>query len=275
MYKPVTHKSSMSVELFYRYYGTEGKPPLVIIHGFMGSSRNWNSIAQTLSEHFDVFCVDLRNHGDSPHTQSMHFSEIIEDLHDFINSKGIDPAIILGHSLGGKVAMAYACKYPTTVTGLIVVDIAPKRTPFKYEKALDALINLDLKAIKTRKDADQAVCKTIPNESLRQFFLSSLARDKAKGFYWKNNLQVLLKESETLSNTPLTTEDAFNGPVMFIRGEHSDYLKEEDRPTIAWHFKFYTLQTVYDAGHNVHTDNKEDFLDLVYNFALHQLKCWL
>jgi len=163
-----------SVSLHFEALGKSGNPPLIILHGLLGSSRNWLSVGKMLAEYFDVFLLDLRNHGSSPHTNTMDYDEMVEDVLNWANKKNLDTFYLLGHSLGGKVAMTFACRYPERIRALIIEDIVPKEYVLRYANEFQAMNDLSLKDIKNRTDADKILETKIPDWTWRQFLLTNL-----------------------------------------------------------------------------------------------------
>src|SRR5258708_1893067 len=163
------------MQLHSKVYGKD--EPLIILHGLFGSSDNWHSICLKLAPCFQVFAVDQRNHGGSPHHSDMNYSLMASDLVEFMQMQRLSKASILGHSMGGKTAMQFALLFPEKIERLIVVDIAPRAYPPNHERILAALMALSVSRYDTRAQIEQALATAIPNLSLRQFLLKNLARD--------------------------------------------------------------------------------------------------
>ena len=159
-------------------------PPLVILHGLFGSLDNWFSIAKELVEHYTLYLVDQRNHGDSPHAEEWNYAVMVEDLKELIDDEGLEKIYLMGHSMGGKTVMKFAVTYPERVEKLIVADIAPRFYPIHHQTILEGLNSLNLNQIKSRKEADDQLAQYIPELGVRQFLLKSLTRD-SEGFAWK------------------------------------------------------------------------------------------
>lgn len=254
----------VSVKLKYESLGKSGNPPLVIMHGLLGSSRNWMSVGDLLSEYFDVFVLDLRNHGGSPHRDSMSYEEMAQDLVEWLEDRGIDKFYLLGHSLGGKVAMTYACRYPGHLLGLIIEDIAPREyVLLRYRVEFDAMNGLDLAHVKTRGEADELLKVQITDWEWRQFILTNLVRDANKHFHWRINLKALTAWLPEIMKNPLKESDRYDGPTLFLRGADSDYIREEDYGAIYKHFPHARIDVIEHAGHNAHIDNTEEFVQAV------------
>ncbi len=250
------------MKLFYREMG-QGRP-LVILHGLFGSSDNWLSIAKTLSEHYKVYLVDQRNHGQSPHDSEFNYAVLAEDLNTFLKDNNIENPLIIGHSMGGKAAMEFAVRYPQKWEKLIVVDIAPKAYKVHHDQILDGLNALNLATLTSRNEADEQLSKWVPEMGVRQFLLKNLARDNS-GFVWKINLPIITQNIEIIGHG-LSKRLEVEKPVLFIRGENSHYIKDEDFELIAQYFPSAKISTIANAGHWVHAEQPDEFISVVQNF---------
>ncbi|HET7625440.1 MAG TPA: alpha/beta fold hydrolase [Verrucomicrobiae bacterium] len=251
------------MRLHFREYG-RGEP-LVILHGLFGSLDNWHFISTRLSEQFRVFALDLRNHGHSPHDDAMNYSAMSEDLLEFLREHSLPEANIMGHSLGGKVAMQFALSNPALVRKLIVADMAPRAYAPAHEAIFNALLALDLKPFQTRQQFDDALAPAIPDFAVRRFLLKSLSRDANGNFRWKFNLAALHKNYPKL-NAALELERPFEKPALFIRGEKSNYIRDEDCVLIREFFPRARVETISGASHWLHAEAPEIFLGIVKNF---------
>jgi len=252
-------------KLFFRKLG-QGKP-LIILHGLFGASDNWLTIGKSLSEHFEVYLVDQRNHGQSFHDHEHNFDVMAEDLANFIKENSITQPIVLGHSMGGKVAMNYALSHPGKVEKLIVVDISPRGYKVHHDKILEGLKSIDLGSLESRKEADDQLAKYVPNVGERQFLLKSLSRT-GDGFEWKinvaaidNNIGLIVGEIDGEPN-PV--------PTLFIDGENSNYIRDIDLPIIKKLFPDSQVVTIKNAGHWVHAEQPEAFLETLMAFLSKQ-----
>jgi esterase len=239
-------------------------PPLVLLHGLFGSNENLGGIARALSDRFTVYGMDLRNHGRSPHADSMDYVDMAADVRDTLDAHGLDAATVLGHSLGGKTAMELALSAPERVSGLVAVDIAPIAYDRRHDQELEALHELDLSAVRSRGDADAALADPIPNPAIRQFLLKNLSRTD-NGFTWRIPLETIHAEYAKIAAAP-PSAGPYDGPTLFIRGGNSDYLPEEAETTIHERFPQARIETIPDAAHWVHVDAPEAFLDLLNDF---------
>ena len=251
------------MRLHFREYGRGA--PLVILHGLFGCLDNWQSISRRLAARFRVFALDQRNHGHSPHSPEMNYDVMAGDLRDFMVARAIAGAHVLGHSMGGKTAMQFALSFPVMTGRLIVVDIAPRAYEPAHGEILEALLSLDPRSFRTRKEAEAALAPTVPGLSERRFLLKNLARDSAGAFHWKLNLQHILANYPAL-NAAVRGSIAFPGPTLFVQGERSDYIGDRDLPLIHGLFPRAEVRTLPGAGHWVHTDAPEAFTGLVESF---------
>ncbi|HXV82228.1 MAG TPA: alpha/beta fold hydrolase [Candidatus Binatia bacterium] len=239
--------------------------PLIILHGLLGSADNWRSMSRRLGAHYKVFAVDLRNHGRSPHSDVFNYDVMAVDLREFMEHQALRRIVLLGHSMGGKVAMKFAIEYSDQVDRLVIVDIAPK--PYQPAKRymLEALRSLDLTRYKFFADVDAALAAEVPGESLRQFLLKNLARDENGRLRWKVYLEVVYRNYDKLARG-LAVERTFDKPTLFIRGGKSNYIEDDDATLIRQIFPQADIATLPEAGHWVHVNAPEEFLQTVLNF---------
>jgi len=241
----------------------EGKP-LIILHGLFGSSDNWQTLGKRFAENFRVFLVDQRNHGRSPHSDVFNYDVMARDLKEFMADQNLEDAVILGHSMGGKVAMRFAQLYPEKAEKLVVVDMGIKSYPSHHEKILQAFKEVDLNSIKSRSEADQAVEDLIPVFGVRQFILKNLYRKGKNEFGWRVNFNVLEKEMDSiLAALANSTVDV---PALFLYGAKSDYVLEEDKPGISRIFKRVEFAEL-PAGHWIHAEVPDEFYEEVKKFV--------
>jgi esterase len=238
--------------------------PLVILHGFLGSSDNWRSMSKRLSSHFTVYCLDLRNHGQSPHSDAMDYPIMAADLREFVETQSLAQAFFLGHSMGGKVAMQFAGQYPERVDKLVVVDIAPKAYPPTHQSLLAALRAVDLRAAKKFSDIDSALNGPIPDTAVRQFLMKNLTRDD-RGFHWRIALDAIMQNYNALTQA-VVVERPFSKPACFIRAGRSNFVADEDAAHIRKAFPQAKIETIASAGHWVHIDAADEFYQTVTGF---------
>ncbi len=239
--------------------------PLVILHGLFGTLDNWQTLGRQFAEHFMVFLVDQRNHGRSPHTGSMNYPAMADDLHYFMESHWLYRSHIMGHSMGGKTAMQLALQYPDMVDKLIVVDIAPKAYPPNHQFIFDALFAIDLDQVDSRADAEEQLARHIQDSGIRQFLLKNLTRTREGAYRWKMNLPVIYQHYQEIVGAT-TGDDPYEGPALFIRGANSPYILDADFPMIRQLFPQARIETIPGAGHWVHADQPEKLFRLVVDF---------
>jgi len=253
------------MELSFQDIG-EGSP-VVILHGLFGAAKNWNSIAKQMARKYRILSVDLRNHGSSPWTDTMSYVEMAQDIVEFLDQRGIEKCAIVGHSMGGKVAMTMALKSPERVERLAVCDIAPikyKRMVFK--SYAEKLQSIDLTTIKRRSEVDPLIADVIESPAVRAFLLGNLISDK-DGLSWQVNLDTLAREMEKIGGVPALRMDAqYSGKTLFINGGESDYVKSSQHQLIRHLFPAVQFQTIEGAGHWVHAEKPHEFMELLNEF---------
>ena len=257
------------MELYYREYGESNLPPLIVFHGLMGSSRNWQAAGAELGKFFKVYCLDLRNHGQSPHEAPHSYRAMMDDVFAWMERKGLSSSHFMGHSMGGKLAMAIACFYPEKVRSLVVVDIVPKTYPSSHDSEYVAMRSIDLKALPSRTAADRFLVEAVPDWGKRQFMLTNLARrEDGAGFRWIINIDALEANQREIEGSPIGDSDRFEGPTLFLMGGKSDYFdREADRTLIERSFPDAELQIIEASGHNPHFECREEFVSRVAKFA--------
>ena len=252
------------MQLFHRDLGGAGRPPLVILHGMLGSSRNWLSVGTELAGTFHVSALDLRNHGRSPHDIAMNYGVLADDVLAWLDSQRLARAALLGHSLGGKVAMRLACRAPERVARLVVVDIAPRAYPDKLERAeFAAMRALRLDAIASRGDAERAMESLVPAPLMRKFLTTNLEQEPGGAWRWTINLPTLTAAVPVLVENPLVSGDRYDGLAQFITGGQSDFVRPEDATAIRGHFPAAKIVTIAGCGHNPHMEARVEFVRLV------------
>ena len=252
------------MKLHFREMGTGS--PLIILHGLFGLSDNWQTLAKYLSQQYRVYLVDLRNHGRSPHSPEFTYSLMAEDIYTFMQDNQIAEAAVMGHSMGGKVAMHFALTYPHKVTKLIVVDIAPKAYPVHHQEIINALNALNVGTIKTRGEIDEALAQHIPEEEVRMILTKNLYRTEDNTFAWRMNLAAIEANIEEVGKET-QSEAPFTKPVLFIKGARSGYIKPQaDTEPIQKLFPAAQIKTVENAGHWVHAQAPQEVFNLVTEF---------
>lgn len=250
--------------LFHRDLGGAGRPPLVLLHGFLGSSRNWQTAGADLAAEFHVLAVDLRNHGRSPHVSDMTYDAMVGDLLEWMGAHNLMKVALLGHSMGGKVAMRLACRHPGRVVRLIVVYIAPKEYPGMAQRAEVAAMNeLRLDDLASRADAERRLESRVEGWTMRKFLLTNIERTEAGGWRWIVNLPVLAAALPNLVKNPLEPGDRYDGPVGFIVGGKSRFVEVADQEAILRHFPEARICVLPEAGHNPHLEARAAFVHAV------------
>ena len=247
------------MKLFFREYG-QGKR-MIILHGLCGSSDNWLTQAKLFSGSYKVYTIDLRNHGQSPHSDTFDYASMVSDLSEFLQDNSITDPVIIGHSMGGKTAMNFALTHPEKIDRLIVVDISPKAYNLEHYSIVKGLLAIPIANIKSRNEADEILSQHVPESDVRQFLLKNLQRKTEGGFSWKINLKTI---SEKLSNVGLDlhAEGSFDKPALFIRGAKSKYVLDSDWNRITQIFPLAKLETM-DTGHWVQAEKPQEFVDIV------------
>ncbi|MGQ9425807.1 alpha/beta fold hydrolase [Gilvimarinus sp. F26214L] len=231
-------------------------PALVMMHGLFGSLENLGAISRILEKKFTLYRLDLRNHGRSPHADSMSFSEMADDLLQFLDRHGLDSVFLFGHSLGAKVGMEFACQHPQRVRKLVVADIAPVSYPSHHNAILDGLQHVQPAAVSSRREADQELARFVDEAAVRQFILKSLERQDGGGYRWRLNVPTILKDYDSL-RLSVCDERPFAGPTLFLRGAKSNYIAERNKEEIARKFPDFEIVTVENASHWLHAEQPE------------------
>ena len=266
-----------SCRLFFREEGSLGKT-VVIVHGLFGSSDNWMTIGKKLSVTHHVFMVDQRNHGRSPHCNTHSYEAMKEDIVRFFKDREIEKASLIGHSMGGKVAMAFAADYPELIEKLVIVDIAPRNYFLAGENKQHRLIIETLKELRenfvkynSRNEIGMFLNKRINDPDVVLFILKSIYRDKKTGvFACRLNMDVLDKSLDSIvrciDEQWLTGKIMGDCPVLFIKGEKSPYITDSDIRVIRKIYHNVQIETISDAGHWLHAEQPEQFLEVLQNF---------
>lgn len=266
------------MKLFFR---EEGKGfPIVIVHGLYGSSDNWLTVGKKLAAHYKVYLVDQRNHGRSPNSEAHDYQVLKNDLAEFFDQQGIEKAILMGHSMGGKTAMSFAADYPERIEKLIVVDIAPKdyfllndeSQYYLHNNILRAMLEIDFSRIESRKQIEDFLNERIDSTQIVQFLLKSISRNKdTTQFEWRLNVPVLYDNLDEIikgvnahwfdDRLPIK-----NYPVLFIKGVNSNYILPEDFSSIHRIYPDAEISEIPDAGHWLHAEQPQLFMDELWRF---------
>jgi esterase len=267
------------MNLFFRKTGSG--PALVILHGLYGSSDNWMGIANNLKNEFEIFIPDLRNHGQSPKSSLMNYTSMRNDVLGFFEQNKIEKAVLLGHSMGGRVAIDFALNFPEKISHLVVVDISPRpylesrnhNIVFKHHKyIIKQLMEVTLDDLNDRKQVSEILLRKLYDERLVNFLLKNLKKHKESGFYWALNLPVIANELENIlkgtSDTDINKHFNTTGfPVLFLKGSLSSYLTSDDYPFIRKLFPFAEIKEIEEAGHWLHAEQPEIFVNNIRDFV--------
>lgn len=254
------------MKLAYRKLGS-GKP-LFILHGLFGSSDNWQTLGKYFAEHFTVYLIDLRNHGHSPHSNEWNYEVMSNDLKELADDEGLDKVMLLGHSMGGKTAMHFTVRYPERVEKLVVVDIGPKKYPVTNQFVVDALEQFDPQTLASRKEAEEILSRYIEEPGTRQFLLKNLYWDENQKLRWRFNLDVIKQNIANVSELTPMPEKPVESPVLFVKGQESDYIFPTDIKLMTAIFPHARLVEIRGAGHWVHADNPTEFFKTVLEFLI-------
>lgn len=268
------------MDLFYRKMG-QG-PPMIIIHGLYGSSDNWVSVGRAFADDFEVYLIDQRNHGNSPHTKEHNYIALRNDLLDFMNAREIKKAVLLGHSMGGKTAMFFAAAWPNRVQSLIVVDISPRSymsltlpapQSVDHMNIITAMMGVDFSTIHERSEINEILKESIPSERIRLFIMKNVHRNEKGKFEWKLNVKTLHDQLPSvldgLDPKPFMNGNGITGfPVLFIKAEKSSYISELDIDIINTIFPVAEMVTIPDADHWVHAEKPELLIKTISYFVL-------
>jgi pimeloyl-ACP methyl ester carboxylesterase len=235
-------------------------PALVIMHGLLGASRNWQTIGKALKDRFDIHILDLRNHGSSPHADSMRWSELTADLAAYLKAHDLKGVTLMGHSLGGKIGMKFACDHSALVKKLIIVDIAAKAYPPYHDNEFRAMKRVPAGALENRREAEELLKPLIPDWGMRQFIMTNLVKGEF-GLQWQCNLEVLHSSLQVLRQNSLSGSDIYQGPALLITGGKSNFIKDGDVKDMRQWLPQIKQINLLKAGHNVHVDDRSGFLD--------------
>ena len=241
--------------------------PLLVLHGLFGSGRNWQSHMRGLADSFEVFCIDLRNHGQSFHADEMNYPLMAEDVLQLLTQLGLEKCRILGHSMGGKVAMALAIQNPGLLSRMVIADIAPVTYRHHYDDLIEPILALDLERFGSRIEIDHGLRPHIPEDQLRAFLLQNLVRENG-GWRWRVNWRVIQRDMEALTGFDVVATDEWrvDVPSLFIRGASSDYVGAAEVEVIKRHFSAASIATIDGAGHWLHAEQPQQFSSRVLQF---------
>jgi len=240
---------------------------LIIQHGMFGSLDNWMNFDMQMSKYFKVYLLDARKHGQSFHSDEFTYECMAKDVIDSMGQQQIEEAIILGNSMGGKTAMKFAFNYPHLVKKIIVADITPKAYPVHHDEIIKGLQSLDFSVIKTRGEADEKLAESIPNLAVRQFLLKNMYWKEKNQLAWRFNLDVIAAQILNVG-VEIKAPFPFSEPTLFVRGELSNYVLDEDISDIKNIFPNMKLETISGSGHWVHAEKPKEFIKVIEAFLL-------
>lgn len=243
----------------------EGKP-FVIMHGFLGMSDNWKTLGtQFASEGYQVHMLDLRNHGRSFHSDEFNYDVMVQDVYAYCTENNLDKVDLLGHSMGGKVAMFFAMKYPEKINRLIVADIGPRYYRPHHQDILEGLNAIDFTQKPERSEVEEILKNYVDDMGTRQFLMKSLYWKEPGQLAFRFNLDVFNKEIERIGEA-LKEDAVFDKATLFLKGENSNYIKQEDYETIKRHFPKAQIEVIANSGHWLHAENPKDFYQKTISF---------
>jgi len=243
----------------------EGKP-LVIIHGFMGMGDNWKTLGgQYVANGFQMHALDMRNHGKSFHSDEFTYDAMVQDVAEYIAENSLQKVDLIGHSMGGKVGMFFAMQHPELLNKLVVADIAPKYYAPHHQTELAALNAVDFSQKPDRTAVEATISEYIEDAGTRQFLMKNLYWKEPGQLDFRFNLAVFNKEIDTIGQL-LPEGTVFSGPTLFLRGDRSKYIKDEDLDLIGRRFPDYIIKTISNSGHWVHAENPKEFLEYTLEF---------
>ncbi len=254
------------MRLEFSHFGEGNARNVVILHGLLGSKRNWFGIGKSLSDlGFNVWLVDLRNHGESEWSDKHTYFDLAEDVKKFLEEHAIRRSFLIGHSMGGKTAMVLDKLYQGFISKLVVVDIAPVTYPPNFENYLKALSSLDLGRFNTRSEIDIKLSEYFEEVSFRSFLMQNLKLDSKKNFYWRVNLESLIANAVAISDFPVIN-GVSNTEALFLYGDLSEYGVTKHKDTIKESFPLSEFAPVAKTGHWVHVEQPIKFLEIVTKF---------
>lgn len=256
------------MNLYHRQYGLPSHPAMVILHGLFGLSDNWDSLAKRFAGGgLHVIVPDQRNHGRSGHSPVHSFEAMADDLLELLEELNPGPVILLGHSMGGKTAMQFALEHPEHITRLIIADISPASgSNSQHHELTDIMLSVPLHTMTSRNQVESYLMERIPIERIRLFLLKNIYWKDKSSLGWRANLEVI---QENLAEVfrPIDYPAPFEKPVLFLRGEHSPYISDNDIPRIKELFPQAEIETIKEGSHWLHADNPDGFFDAVMRFV--------
>lgn len=256
--------------LFYRKYGDPKNKPIVVLHGVLGLSDNWDYFGKRFVElGYYVIIPDMRNHGQSPHYEAFNYKVMARDVKKVLDYEHITKCYVIGHSMGGKIAMKLAFENPQLVERLEVLDISPRKFdhPLQHVGFIAAMGGVDLKKVRRRSDVEEQLAKYNFEKRILLFLLKNLSYSHEHGFRWKPYLKSIYKNIGEIGKG-LENQGVYEGPTLFIRGGKSDYIMEKDLPVIKEQLPNYQMVTLPESGHWIHVDDPDGFMEATERFLL-------
>jgi len=238
--------------------------PAIVLHGLLGSSRNWVGFGKSMEGAASVFGLDLRNHGGSFHADTMEYPELVDDVLRWLDHQGMERVRVIGHSMGGKVAMVLATRFPERVERLVVADIAPVRYEHHYRRAIEVMYGMDLSGMRHRREVDEGLRPAAPDWALRQFLLTNLEQREG-GFAWKIHLRAILEWLDHLADNPLPEEARYEGPSLLLCGDRSSFVRPRGEEAFRQRFPGGEIRRL-PGGHNIHVEAAAAFTAAVKGF---------
>lgn len=253
------------MKLFYRRYGSGD--PVIILHGVFGISDNWVTIGRKLANNFEVFIPDMRNHGQSPHSPTINYFSMVDDLLEFIEEHEIEDPVLIGHSMGGKVAMNFVLDVALPVKKLVVVDIGPGAyTPRQIHlRIIRAMKAVNFDSVQSRSDVENIIMGSLNDKKLIRFILKNLHRINEKRYGWRLNIDAINENLENISGG-INLSNSYSNPSLFILGGASDYVTEDDQSLILEYFDNAQFKTIQNATHWVHADHPDELCSILSDF---------
>jgi len=253
------------MKLFYRHFGTGS--PVIILHGLFGQSDNWVTVGRRIADQFSVYIPDQRNHGQSPHAPVHTYPALSDDLLEFMEEHHLERTTLIGHSMGGKAAMAFALEHPEMIEKLVIIDISPRKYPERniHTRVITEMLSIDLDAIRLRSEVEKILEQRIADQRIRMFILKNLYYKMHGKLGWRLNLEAINHTLEQLFDN-VSSNMVFPGPTLFIKGGKSDYILDEDIPQITKLFPEAVIKTISGASHWVHADAPEELCFLLSSF---------
>ncbi|MBP8793887.1 MAG: alpha/beta fold hydrolase [Lutibacter sp.] len=237
----------------------------LFLHGYFGMSDNWKTLGNKFSKNYEVHLLDQRNHGRSFHSDEFDYELLVEDLHAYIIHHKLTNIVLLGHSMGGKVAMLFAVTYPEFIHKLIIADISPRQYPPHHQSILAALNSVNFSLYTSRSEVEEVLRIYMKDEGVLQFMLKNVFRKTKTQLAFRFNLHSLTENNEEVG-AAIPSFTHFDGETLFLKGENSDYITAEDEPLISAHFSNYKIVPIKNAGHWLHAENPTQFFNEVSDF---------